>query len=95
MILGSEYTHNPWVYYPVAFGFLILSYLLVVLIPDAVIFFKIVGGIFVVFTACILPNMVYFKVSSSKTKPILLCIITGVCVALGWASAIKAIVEGK
>ena len=63
MILGSDFKHNPWVYYPVTFGFLGVSYLLVVLVPDAVIFFKFIGGVFVMCTACVLPNLVYFKVA--------------------------------
>lgn len=90
LISGAEFYPSTIRYYVVTVGCWFITFFLVVAVADAVIVFKVVGGIFVVFTSCILPNLVYTKITELWKSALLWVVTAGISV-VGFTSAILAI----
>ena len=92
LLAGPQFTPNRVRYFTVTFGFLGFSYLFAVFINNAIAYFKVIGGVFTIFSCCVLPSLIYCKLAP-RWKAGLLGVVTCIMSTIGIASAVKTLVD--
>jgi len=92
-IAGSDLTPSPFRYYSLTVILLGLAAAVAIVVPDAVFYFKVLGGIFAAELSFVLPAMLYWKISNNTTKKLVVSGVAAVLMALGLACAVDSIIQ--
>jgi len=89
----SNYKENLCVHVLVTVLVLVCTMVMAILVPDALIYFKLIGGVFSVIVGKVIPTMVYYKLEKDRTKFAALLLWTLVLTGLGFSSAFLTLIN--
>ena len=90
-ISGNHEFNNKTRYYIITIAILILAAALAIIMPDAVVYFKILGGLLCVPLCFTLPAMIYWKIKPHDASNILLMILAIIMSLLGIGCVVDTI----
>lgn len=91
MVFGIQFQHNDLNFYLITYFCLYASTSIAILVPKAIVYFKFLGGIFVIPVAVLVPGLLYLKLPGRLLNKILVSLVTLSLSLVGLYSACSTI----